>query len=158
MSPNISGLKWLQLSVNTHGSLWSFIDLNRWLWPQEGGFRECAGSFLTWKSQIYVGSPWQTQSVWCWIYTNPVLRVLWVLMHKALASSLLSASMVQPDSPLIQNWCACTKVNPPEPSTTMGRTSSVQEPRAVHGKAQAWLLFRLKKPHKHNTTNPVIVC
>lgn len=26
MSPNISGLNCLQLSVNTHGSLWSFID------------------------------------------------------------------------------------------------------------------------------------
>lgn len=89
VSPNISGLKWLQLSVNTHGSLWSFTDLYRLLWPQKGRFRECAGSFLTWKSQIYVGSPWKAQSVWCWIYTNPVFKVVWMHKHRALISSLL---------------------------------------------------------------------
>lgn len=145
--------------VNTHGSLWSFINLYRLLWPQEGRLRDCAGSFLTWKSQIYVGSPWKAQSVWCWIYTNPVFRVIRVHKHSGLPSSLLSPSTAQSDSPLLQSWCVCTKVNPPEPSTTMGRMSSVQEPKAVRGKTQLWLPSRLEKPKQtqHNKSHDCVI-
>lgn len=45
VSPNICGLKRLQLPVDTHGSLWSFTDLSRLLWPQEGGLQGVQAHF-----------------------------------------------------------------------------------------------------------------
>lgn len=115
-TPNVNGTEWLRVSANTSGSIWVLIHLYRLLLPWEGGFKQCAGSRLTWES-------WAL----CWLTLERMLLGLKVfysqgcLDAQAEWSGLTSdaTSHSQSDSILYQNW----SVKPPHPrillSTTM---------------------------------------